>query len=412
VVAQIFDSGGFDAPRAFAFFLFGAAATGFGMLLSLPAAVIKKDGALRVWNAFADIAAFSAGLTVLPLRKTALSGGVSGGMELFVLAVLLSYCCVLGLKKRTGDFYEIYSVPFLFAFVIISAATAFFCAAFAPELRSARTALTCVFIAEFIIAATLLNQANISRQSNRRQDIAALTPRNLRLFNISLILPVGLLFAFGFAFRSHIAAAFYFIAEKVSDAVKALLGALISPNTEPTRGTAPTPGEDVGDIPNLSAFWLLILAVYVFGVLFALYKMRRIIWNAVKSALMRLISLFIPKKRGERRSAAFVDYFEDIVYEKRKKRKKTALRTVMRLYGRETRPAEKIRLSYRIFLLRLKKRGANVAPSDTVEAHIALSDGFGELGEYAGIYSKVRYGEETGEDGVAKADEIVRARFI
>ncbi|MDR0222106.1 MAG: hypothetical protein LBI38_01015 [Oscillospiraceae bacterium] len=404
VFAQIFDGMGFDAARAVIFFLFGAVASVLGMLLDLPAAAIKNEKPRRVYRAFSRTAAYFAGLSALLFRKAA---GL-GGMELFMLMALLSYCCVLGLKNRAAGFREIYSAPFLAAFSMVSAAVAFFCAGFAPGDVSARTALAGVFIAEFIIAAVMLNQANISKHAERRRDAAALTPKNLRLFNISLILPVGIVFAFAYMFRAYIAAALFFLAGKTADAFGALLKTPVSPNPPPAAETKPTSGEPVGGAPDLSALGALMFAAYTFGALFALYKMRHIILNSIKYAIAGIISLFARKKEKGGRPAAFTDYFEEIVYEKKKKRKKSALRTCIRLYGREKRPAEKIRLSYRIFLLWLKKRGADVMPSHTVEAHIALPETGGDFGEYAEIYSRVRYGEESGEDGVAAVDGVVR----
>jgi len=412
VFAQVYDYERLSPNRILLFFLLGAGALLFGMLLDKPftGANIPR----RFYFAFARIAALSFGLAAFFIRNPLLLADA----EFFALIMLLSFCCMLGFHKRGSHFGDVFYPPALAGFAVISTLVMLWSNAVLTEesalsdLSKINTWLVLICIIEFTIAAVLLNQTNIETQVKRRSDIKVLIPEKIRIYNLSLIIFLAILFAFGYLFRSFIAGGILLAVEGIRYLIYMILSLFIT-DSDPN-----VPQELAGNEPNVPALFgvlsLILNAVFSALVIFILIKARRAIIHVIKSTFAYITSLlrllFKPKPRRISEEAEYEDFFEALVYEKEVKRAQPNLKNLFRLYEKEKNPVNKIRISYRIFLHWLGNSGAEITPADTVEAHLLHLDNPDELREYAGIYSNVRYGEVQilQADDISKADEIVR----
>jgi len=394
VLAEVADTGGLGAVLTAKLFFAGIGAVFVGFALDLPAVFIKNPVLNRAYSVLSRGIAVLFGLVSLFARSS---------MALtFVTAIFLSYCCFLGVNNRRRAFAEVYSAIMLEFFTLLSVTAFLYCNAKSPE---AGGAIVIALIAEFVIAAVLHNQANIEKQINRRLDIRALVPADLRKFNLSLILLAGAAFTALYLFRGWIKTAVVF-------AVKTVVGALISLySVLPVREAAPQtdesaagfmPAQEGSDIVGQIINWLLTILIAVIFI-----KFRRAVWNAVKFFFARIIEFFKPKKVVIKQTAAYEDFYENVKYEKKERRRDNSLADCVRLYKKENSPAKKIRLSYKIFLLQLIKSGGTVNPSDTAEEQARLAGS-----DYCSAYCEVRYGDGDGKSGAALADEVVHSQFF
>jgi len=404
VFAVLAETRKFSASRAAALLLFGAVAVAFGYALDLLASKIKnafiKQAALILTRAVA----LGSGLTALFFAKT----GGFGSAELAVFMIALSYCCFTGAKSRAKRFSEIHSVFMLGFYTIISVAAELFRGAFAPEAANAKTALILAFIAEYAIAALLLNQTNIEKQINRRLDIRALIPKNLRAFNVSLIALVAAAFALIYLLGPVIKGAVLFAVKSAARLIAAVMS--LSPQGVTGAQSVDVQPADYAPPPADSpVFGIILSALLTVMTVYALFKLRLFIFELIKSAVRRVIALFKPRESACKPVAVYEDYYEDVVFAKRKKRGSRALKDHIKLYGKERDPIAKMRLSYKIFLLWLVGNHKEFTPSDTVEE---CFERFGLIDDnYRDAYCGVRYGGDSGEDCAELADKMVE-RFI
>ncbi|MCL2634926.1 MAG: hypothetical protein FWD34_10510 [Oscillospiraceae bacterium] len=406
VFAQIFDYQDFVPLRAINYLSAGVAALIVGMVLSKIVSLIENNKHRHICRFIANLLAFASGLIVLPIRN-AFSFQL-GETELFILLATISYCCFIGLRNGQKPFTDIFTIPMLGCFSAFSIAMMLFFTAFVPELKSAQSALVYVFIIEYTIASILLNQSNIEKQANRRRDINALVPKNLRIYNISLIIPVAILFSLGYAFRSHIVTLINLIVKAISWLITRLLEAVLDVGDN-IPAELPEAQQDMPfEEQSLGILGIILFIIQTIIVLFILFRIRWLLWDMLKSTIRWFISLFTPKPHETGIQAAFTDYFEDVVYEKKEKPQAAlSLKDLIKQYQKEKRPIVKIRLSYRIFMMWLIKKGADITPSDTVQTHIDNLENPDDFTEYADLYSSVRYGDDTGEDNIKLADTIV-----
>lgn len=404
VFAELADTGGFGVRRAALLFLAGGIAALLGIALDRLANAVKNAAAKQAALILTRIIAVGAGLMALPFGEAANLGGA----ELAVFAVLLSFCCYTGLKSRQKAFSEIHSLFALGFYTIISVVTEFFRNAYAPSAANAKTALILAFLAEYAIAAVLLNQTNVERQINRRLDIRALIPKNLRVFNVSLILLVASAGALIYLLRSVIKGAVVLAAKSAVGLIAAALSLFPRIGAD-NRSSSGQPADYAPPPTDLRLIGLFLTVILTVMTAVALFKMRYFIAEAAKSAVRRFIALFKPRNPVFKPTAAYEDFYEDVVFEKQKKRGTRSLKSYIRLYGRQTDPVIKMRLSYKIFLIWLVNNKKDVRASDTVEECFAR---FGlEAPDYRDAYSGVRYGGDSGEGYVELSDKMVE-RFI
>jgi len=394
VLAEVACAGGLGAALTVKLLFAGIGAVFVGFALDLPVRFIKNPVLNRVYSVLSRGIAVLFGLVSLFVRSQ---------MALTVVtAVFLSYCCFLGVNNRRKAFSEVYSAIMLEFFALLSVAVFLYCNAKSPE---AGGAIVIVLIDEFVIAGVLHNQANIEKQINRRLDIRALVPADLRKFNLSLILLAGATFTVLYLFRDWIKTAVIFAVKTVVVALISLYSILpvksSAPQTE-TNAAGFMPPQESSDIVAQIINWLLTILIAAI-----VFKFRRTIWNAVKSFFMRIIEFFKPKKVVVKQTAAYKDFYENIKYEKNERRRDNSLADCVKLYKKENSPAKKIRLSYKIFLLRLIKSGGIVNLSDTAEEQARLAGS-----DYCSAYCEVRYGDGDGKSGVALADEVVHSQFF
>jgi len=403
VAAETADTHKFNANRTAALLLFCAIAVMFGFALDFLASKIRNAFIRQAALILTRVIAVGSGLTALLFVKT----GGFGAAELAVFMIMLSYCCYTGAKSRRKHFSEIHSTFMLGFYTIISVAAELFRGAFAPEAANAKTALIFAFIAEYAIAALLLNQTNIEKQINRRLDIRALIPKNLRLFNMSLIALVAAAFALIYLLGPVIKGAIVFVATSAARFIAAVMS--LSPQGVTGAQTVNVqPADYVPPPADNPIFGIILTSLLTVMAMFALFKLRYSVAALIKSAIRRVIALFKPRVSAAKPVAAYEDYYEDVVFAKRKKRVARALKDYIKLYGKERDPAAKMRLSYKILLLRLVNGGKAFAPSDTVEE---CFERFGLVEEcdnnYRDAYCGVRYGGDSGEDCAELADKMV-----
>jgi len=394
VAAQVAENARFNARNAALLFLAGGVAVLFGMVLDLPE--LKKAVLCRAYFVLSRLIAVSSGLTAavfIPWK--------TGYLQLAAAVLTLSYCCFLGLKNRKSAFTEIFSTLMLRFYTLVSIAALFFCERYAPEAKSAHGAIITVFVAEYAIAAVLLGQTNIENQINRRLDIRALIPKNLRLFNLSLILLIGAAFALVYLFRDLIKGAATAVASFAVNTVVSVLSRITYTRVNPGASGA-VPDAYAAAPKDLHFIGVIFTVILTAMAVFALFKISYAVYDALKLLFRWIAGLFKPRKRVIRQTAAYEDFYENVTFEKEKKRGKRALKDCLRLYKHESDPASKIRLSYKIYLLRQIRSGVKTDPSLTAEETLGES-----RKDYCAAYCGVRYGLDTGEESLRLADEIV-----
>ncbi len=260
-----------------------------------------------------------------------------------------------------------------------------------------------------LLSALLANQTNIDVCTKQRAGGKSVLPEGLRRYNAVLITVICTVTIGLFLFARPLAGLVKLLISLIGRAVLFVFQSLGScVQTAPDDGMS-DPGQDnISDIfPSEPANPLAnaALALLMIGMLVVAFLLRKQIWSALKS-------IFEPLFRRNKEASDIPFYDEILVSDAKKlspRARRRAERELVRQYKRENDPARRYRLGYALFLVRLGKTDKPPVPADTTTIHREKGENAFEidLGEFSGVYERVRYGETA-----PTADELARQEQI
>ncbi|MBD5130922.1 MAG: hypothetical protein HDT43_13510 [Ruminococcaceae bacterium] len=249
------------------------------------------------------------------------------------------------------------------------------------------------FAVMILLSALLANQTNIDVCTNQRGGGRSVLPDGLRRYNAVLITVICAVTIGLFLFAKPLAGLIKYLVSLLIRGFLSVMEALSSCVWIEPEDMTPDGSGNVSEIePGFtSALAELLFAVLIIGLLVVIFKLRRQIWELIKS-------VFEPLFRAREKSSD-IPFYDEILVSDAKRLAPRARRRVehelAKQYKRESDPARRYRLGYALFLVRLGKTERPPLPVDTTTVHREKGESVFErdLGELSGVYNRVRYGE-------------------
>lgn len=298
-------------------------------------------------------------------------------------------------RKHYADFFPI----FAFGVQIVVTLLSYFTFSFsAPEelVPPVRNAVIGSFLAEFCLAALLINQSGIYDKATRRRETKAMLPRGLSGYNAALVL---LITGAGFALYLFSDKIVWFLWEVVRLIARLILALM----RVPTNFFVPAAeSEDPDGLLNYnepSEEWKVLMVLMALIAIALIIVFRKQIWRWLKNVGRAIRDFFSREAAESGEPLDFVDLFEEAPSLKRQKTQTLTDAQLLKKYRAQTDPLQKYRLGYRLLLRKMNRANAHITPSDTASAHLEKGRKvYGEaLSPVVEGYNVVRYHGEAAE---------------
>ncbi len=313
---------------------------------------------------------------------------------------------VLGIKLNEKSYSEVFTFPWLGAYLTES----FLCYIFAAvqqmmdtisdselslALSGCRSLIAVLLIIIAMLTVLLINQSNIDTQVNRRKNTNLIIPRGLRAHNARIIIIVCAVILALMLCKDMIAAFLEWIAQTTAKIADMLLMNIRMQTSQPENGSSDLSlGQLFSNNEGVDILLYVVLAAAVIAVI-ALRKKIAALFRALAAKLFGKLSA-PPENTADTEN--YTDYYESIT-EHKQRNERLSTSELLKKYKKESDPAEKYRIGYRLYLIWLSMRSKKLSPAFTVEEQskeaARLYNGECDINEIAEKYSDIRYHDQT-----------------